>query len=274
MVKGALTLPEQGSLLDYIARTVEHTPTVSTPISTRKAAYVVGSINGQYTDILLDSGASCSVVHCNLIPPDHVQPRTPIGLINADGSNLTPVGITTAQVILNGLNTPHNFIVVERLSVPVILGCDFLFKNSVILDFGRSTFQCKNSGTQPEMLNLQAECLSMLVLDDDLPQAMPSTVQQSSQIYIDVPQNYHKSLESVLRDHAALFRRQLGKTNIARHVIETGDAHPVKLPSRHIPFHYTERVYNQLQEMAKEGIIRPSNSPWCVLQLYMSQKVM
>ena len=47
------------------------------------------------------------------------------------------------------------------------------------------------------------------------------------------------------------------------HFIDTGNAIPVKVPPRPIPFHYTERVTKQLEDMAKEGIIRPSNSPWC-----------
>ena len=29
------------------------------------------------------------------------------------------------------------------------------------------------------------------------------------------------------------------------------------------PIHYSECVHNQLQEMAQEGIVRRSNSPWC-----------
>jgi len=113
------------------------------------------------------------------------------------------------------------------------------------------------------------ESLNVLVLDDDLPQAVPCPVQRSSQVNIDMPENYHPALESVLKDHKALFSCQLGKTNVARHVIDTGDSHPVKLPPRPIPFHYTEQVHNQLQEMAKEGIIRQSNSPWCAPAVYV-----
>ena len=87
----------------------------------------------------------------------------------------------------------------------------------------------------------------MLVLDDDLPQAVPCPIQQSSQVAVDMPTNFHPDLASVLKDHETLFRCQLGKTDVTRHVINTGDACPVKLPSRHIPFHYTERVHSQLQ---------------------------
>ena len=203
------------------------------------------------------------------IPPADIQPITSITLLNADGSSLSPIGTTTALVALNGLDTHHNFVVVNDLSTPVILGCDFLLKHGVLLDFGKSTFYCKNSRVQPKRFNMPMEHLNVLVLDDDLPQAVPCPIQQSSQVAIDMPTNFHPDLASVLKDHETLFRCQLGKTDVARHVINTGDACPVKLPSRPIPFHYTERVHSQLQEMAKEGIIRPSNSPWCAPAVYV-----
>jgi len=61
----------------------------------------------------------------------------------------------------------------------------------------------------------------MLVLDDDLLQAVPCPVPQSSQADTDMSKNYHPTLESVVRNHKALFSCQLGKTNVARHVIDT-----------------------------------------------------
>ena len=52
---------------------------------------------------------------------------------------------------------------------------------------------------------------------------------------------------------------------VAKHCIDTGDA-TAALP---IPFHYTDRISKHLEDMEKEGIIRPSNSPWCAPAVYM-----
>jgi len=76
------------------------------------------------------------------------------------------------------------FIVVKDLSTPVILGCDFLSKHEVSLDFDKGEFLCKNLHVQLNRLNMQTEHLNVLVLDDDLPQAVPCPVQQSSHIDI------------------------------------------------------------------------------------------
>ena len=41
------------------------------------------------------------------------------------------------------------------------------------------------------------------------------------------------------------------------------------MPPCPIPFHFTDQVYKQLYEMAKEGIIRPVSSPWCARAVYI-----
>ena len=251
------------------ARTIEYIPTITRCANTTSAAYIIGKINGFSTNLLLDSGASCSVIRSEYVLPGDVKPMSSTTLTNADGTELSLMGTTTVPVILNGLSASHNFIVVEHLSAPVILGCDFLSKHGVTLDFGNGTFHCNHPGNQPEQLGSQDEYLNMLILDDDIPQAMPCAIKESHQVELDMPQNYHKSLKPILKDHAALFRCQLGRTNVAKHVIETGNAPPVRLPSCPIPFHYTKQVQSQLKDMAKEGIIRPSNSPWCAPAVYV-----
>jgi len=114
------------------------------------------------------------------------------------------------------------------------------------LNFGNGTFYCESPSAKLGQLNTQEKHLSTLIPDDDLPQAMPCSVKDSCKVEIDTAQNYLRASESVLKDHATLFRCQLSKTNVA------------KCP---IPFHYREQMQSQLKDMVKEGIIRPSNSP-------------
>ena len=61
----------------------------------------------------------------------------------------------------------------------------------------------------------------------------------------------------------------MGWTHVTEHIIDTGDAAPIKVPPRPIPFHYQDKVHRHLQEMAKEGIIRPSSSPWSAPAVYV-----
>ena len=84
-----------------------------------------------------------------------------------------------------------------------------------------------------------------------------------------MPTDSHPAFSSVLQENKKLYRRHLGSTDIARHVIDTGDAPLVKVPPRLIPFHYMDHVQEQVLEMVNDRIIRPSNSPWCAPAVYM-----
>jgi len=79
----------------------------------------------------------------------------------------------------------------------------------------------------------------------------------------------HPSLKPIIQEFEVLFSKQLGQTNVTQHMIDTGDAAPIKVPPWQIPFHYAERVHAQLQDMAREGIISPSISPWCAPVVYV-----
>ena len=75
--------------------------------------------------VLLDSGASC---HASRIPHTNLT-LTHTTFLNADGRQLTPLGTLTTTADLGTLEASHNFIVVKKLSIPAILGCDFLSKH-------------------------------------------------------------------------------------------------------------------------------------------------
>ena len=101
--------------------------------------------------------------------------------------------------------------------------------------------------------------------------SIPTTANCSQLPSFDLPTDVHPSLRDIITDHKLLFSEHLGKTDVTNHVIDTGNATPIRVPPCPIPFYYVEKVHNQLQEVAQEGIIRPSNSP-SVHQQFMSQR--
>ncbi|XP_065903800.1 retroviral-like aspartic protease 1 [Dysidea avara] len=85
---------------------------------------------------LLDRAApGLEVIHKDFVTPQEMKLATPMKLINADGRNISLVGTATLKVCLGGLEVDQLFIVVDNLSAPAILGCDFLMNNTITIDF-------------------------------------------------------------------------------------------------------------------------------------------
>lgn len=68
-----------------------------------------------------------------------------------------------------------------------------------------------------------------------------------------------------LSDNADVFcfePHQLGTCNIGSHVINTGDAAPIKQAYYRMPYKKYEQLKEHVKQLLDLGIIRPSNSPW------------
>ena len=64
----------------------------------------------------------------------------------------------------------------------------------------------------------------------------------------------------------------LGRTQIVNHKIDTGDARPVRIPPRRIPLAKQTDAAQCVEEMQKQRIIVPSNSPWSAPIILVKKK--
>ena len=194
-----------------------------------------------------------------------------IQFVNANGRYFTPLGTSKMTITLGKLLVDHTFIVVEQLTVPIILGCDFMFQHALILDLqGGLAYQPGSPGNKLclELQNTQM-CCNALIIDDELPQALPSKSNNPNQRVL--PKDVHPALKQVVEEYELLFSQNPGQTHITQHIIDTDNVPPVKVPQRLIPFHSVDQVQQQLEDMAQEGIVQPSSSPWCAPAVYVSK---
>ena len=158
--------------------------------------------------ILLDSGASCSAISKQHVKIDQVLPGQCTKLVNTDGRALQPLGKSPMTVSLGEFSANHTFIVVEQLSVPVILGCDFLSQYGLILDIqGGTVYQSGSPDFRLKLDTYTANMCGPLVMDDELPQAMPCRSTDPCQR--DLPSNVHPALTQLVNEYSMLFSQQI-----------------------------------------------------------------
>ncbi len=74
-----------------------------------------------------------------------------------------------------------------------------------------------------------------------------------------------EKLRGLLRENADVFAANdgdLGRTHLAEHTINTGDAAPVNIPPRRVPLHRREIVDQIIKDLLARDIIEPSCSAW------------
>ncbi|UYV65871.1 K02A2.6-like, partial [Cordylochernes scorpioides] len=71
-----------------------------------------------------------------------------------------------------------------------------------------------------------------------------------------------EQLKQVLEKYADLFSLGLGRSKLAKHRIDTEGAKPIKHKQYRVSAKEREIIKEQIDEMLRDGIIRPSSSPW------------
>lgn len=81
----------------------------------------------------------------------------------------------------------------------------------------------------------------------------------------DMTEPQKKQLQMLLNEYRDIFAqssKELGKTDWVQHVINTGDAAPIRQRPYRVPQAQKARIEKCIDEMLEQGVVRPSNSPW------------
>ena len=183
----------------------------------------------------------------------------------------------------------HDFLVVDSLIGPVILGIKFLQENQLlVLDFSCAPVGVRVSGAKSQDEDQQdsqwkgvwtAEhkgrkgvCAVLEGEEPGIDAADECSIPYfSGPNQYDIPKCEHPYLAQVVHEFSEPFVIKPGKTSAEYHYIPTTGC-PVKVPPRRIPAHYREEVEQQLQDMLKQGIIQESRSPWMAPAIFVLKK--
>lgn len=218
---------------------------------------------------LIDTGASVSWVKSSLVTKaEETEPRS---LKLADGRFISVDKKTKINFALGNKAYTHEFWIVSEntgKTFPVILGTDFLFKNL--------PFQVTLKDDKP-VVTLNGEELQTIEIDKDCKLAAGMTEiheVSTEEIWkkIDYPdsrlnEEQKKQMFGLFlefRDRLCNDLTKGGQAKLEPHkiVLKNPDQKPIaKRPLRTSP-RETELVDEAIKKMLKQGIIRPSKSPW------------
>lgn len=92
-----------------------------------------------------------------------------------------------------------------------------------------------------------------------------SSIREGVNVGTELSTDQEAEVWALLRRHEKAFSTDysgLGRTSLAQHTIETGEARPVRQPPRRMAQHYKQQVEKIIGEMRQQNLIRPSTSPW------------
>ncbi|THD23861.1 hypothetical protein D915_005469 [Fasciola hepatica] len=104
-------------------------------IDWQSALVVEGLLNGRWAKLLIDTGASCSVINPSLTKISHSVPLNG-KLIAANGTVIPILGQVAGSVSIGRCIVPHQFLCAD-VAWDAILGMDFLRGHRIVIDSDR-----------------------------------------------------------------------------------------------------------------------------------------
>ncbi|KRY17973.1 Retrovirus-related Pol polyprotein from transposon [Trichinella patagoniensis] len=239
-----------------------------------------GVVGGYRARILFDSGSTISLICKNLLSLTNCDKNISacdVVLLTASGEEVNPRNSVTLPLQLGSFDGRHHFVVMDSLLTDVILGTDFMTKYGICIDLdGRKIFgpslgeihiladnpaQSCGVGNESDNENSDHD-------DEACICAIPNSKRQSQ--HLDLP-SCAETYQNIVSSFKNIFRTTPGLTSVIEHQIWTVGS-PIKVPPRRVPEAFRADVEKQLQEMLKQGIIEPSNSPWMAPAVYTPKK--
>ncbi|KAL4122483.1 hypothetical protein QTP88_014805 [Uroleucon formosanum] len=95
---------------------------------------ILGKVNEEPTLLLLDTGASVTVIDKKVTLLENIKPINDMYLKTANDSKLNILGSTIIKIQIASLIIRHQAVVVDNLCSPILLGLDFMTKTQIVMN--------------------------------------------------------------------------------------------------------------------------------------------
>ena len=105
-----------------------------------------------------------------------------------------------------------------------------------------------------------------------IPEHLRDLIQRSTE-HVDQDQKFQ--ITKLLCKYQDVFARDdddLGRTDLTKHTINTGNAQPIRQPALRVPLHLRSEADQQVEDMLKRGVIEPSHGPWAAPVVLVKKK--
>lgn len=266
--------------------------------SGNEGLFINTKVSGIPVTMLVDTGASITILKTDYL---HCLPRTVTEqlemvttyLVSATGDRIPFQGKCKVHFEIDNRHVEHEVWFAD-IQNEGIIGFDFLSKHRCNISL--ETFElitgkyiillqtsvsgsnfCRvlihESTTIPpntEVVNIETETHQISTCSakndsgpSDLPPHLEKLFENSCQ---ELDHKQQQKLKELLCNYANIFSKSptdIGRTNLVKHKIETGNHKPVRQPPRRIPFSKRKEVQKEIDDMKSMGVIEPSESPWC-----------
>lgn len=198
-----------------------------------------GRVEGAQCEILLDSGAAASVVRASLLKPGSRVRRVPETRLRAANNSFVKVlGKKRCWIEIAGSRACVDAYVAPELSSSCILGTDGLKALRVVLDFDQRN---------------RATCGGVVI----------GSLSTQEVDFGEAKGADRRRLEELLKEYEDLFEKVVpGAAKEVSHKIVTTEHEPICCRTRRVPLRDQQIMEEYVQEMLKDGVISPSESPY------------
>ena len=118
----------------------------------------IGKLNGQSMEMMLDTGATVSLIRTSLLRKlpnqEDLRLRHSEGMSVrvANGAQLYSRGAIDLEVDIAGVKTIHEFLVFDEVPFNAILGMDYIFKSKWIVDIPNGKLRCESENAKADLI--------------------------------------------------------------------------------------------------------------------------
>ncbi len=233
-------------------------------------------LRNRFFQAIVDTGSTLSLIQESCWKQLHHQEQWKSSkgqtFMLANGQMQTAIGMSECECDLQGKQLKLTLYVMKDsdLTVPIILGMDFLIASGIVLDFKNTQYSFPSNDED------SVEIFPLLFPESSPPPSVqfylalpiPNISEELSQsirqltMSTESTDQFKPQLENLMRDWPSVCTHEIGHSKIVSHRIITTDEVPVRKRAYRVSLDKQRFINKEIQELLDKNIIRPSVSPW------------